>query len=154
MDILIKLIPFFDIPLSKSSKIVPEATTLRKMINLAKSEAEMILRKKRFNTLLDVVKGCFEQLLMPENTETMEADFLDCFFQSKQRAKLFVQTLARIVWEYNFINKMFIECYKRLSNLSSPNPAMNIPKSRDVMIFGGPYPLSKKGISLIKMSTS
>ena len=80
VDILIKLIPYFDIPLSKSSKIVPEATNLRKMINLAKSEAEMILRRKKLNTLLDVVKGYFELLLMPENTEKVELDFLDCFF--------------------------------------------------------------------------
>lgn len=49
--------------------MVPEATTLRKMINLAKSEGEMILRKKKLNTLLDVVKAYFELLLMPENTE-------------------------------------------------------------------------------------
>ncbi len=83
MDILIKLIPYFDIPLSKSSKIVPEATFLRKMINLAKSEGEMILRRKKLNTLLDVVKAYFEKLLLPENVEEVELDFLDCFFQSK-----------------------------------------------------------------------
>jgi hypothetical protein len=53
------------------------------MINLAKSEAEMILRRKKLNTLLDVVKAYFELLLMPENTEKVELDFLDCFFQSK-----------------------------------------------------------------------
>jgi hypothetical protein len=69
---------------------VPEATALRKMINLAKSEAEMIFRRKKLNTLLDVVKAYFELLLMPENTEKVELDFLDCFFQSKQRSKLFV----------------------------------------------------------------
>ena len=44
---------------------------------------------------------------------------------------------------------MFIEAYKKLSNLSSANPAMNIPKSREVMIFGGPYPLSSGQISAI-----
>lgn len=40
VDILIKLIPFFDVTMSKSSKIMPEATKLRKMLNIAKSEAE------------------------------------------------------------------------------------------------------------------
>jgi hypothetical protein len=44
---------------------------------------------------------------------------------------------------------MFIEAYKKLSNLSSANPAMNIPKSREVMIFGGPYSLSSGQISAI-----
>jgi hypothetical protein len=32
---------------------------------------------------------------------------------------------------------MFIETYKKLSNKSSANPAMNIPQCREVMIFGG-----------------
>jgi len=53
--------------MSKSSKVIAKAKDLRKMINLAKSEAEMIMRKKRFNTLIDVIKAYFEALLMPEN---------------------------------------------------------------------------------------
>lgn len=53
-----------------------------------------------------------------------------------------MQTIARIVWEYNFVNKMFIESYKKLSNLTSTNPIENIPSTREVMIFGGYYPLS------------
>lgn len=44
---------------------------------------------------------------------------------------------------------MFIETYKKLSNVCSANPAMNIPKSREVMIFGGPYPLSSGQITAI-----
>lgn len=119
------------------------------MVNIAKSEADMLMRKRRLNTLLDVVKAYFEKLLMPENLESVETEFIDCFFQSKQRTKLFVQTLARIVWEYNFVNKMFIEHYKRLSNLTSTNPIENIPKSREVMIFGGYYPLSSGQVSAI-----
>jgi hypothetical protein len=53
--------------MSKSSKVVPKVKELRKMINLAKSEAEMIMRKKRLTTLLDVIKAYFELLLFPEN---------------------------------------------------------------------------------------
>lgn len=68
--------------MSKSAKIVKEATELRKMLNIAKSEAEMIMRRKRLNTLLDVIKAYFERLLMPENLPDVEADFMDCFFQS------------------------------------------------------------------------
>lgn len=56
---------------------------LRKMINLAKSEADMIMRKKRLVTLLDIIKAYFEKLLMPENLTSVEDDFLDCFFMSK-----------------------------------------------------------------------
>jgi|LauGreDrversion4_2_1035121.scaffolds.fasta_scaffold51540_2 hypothetical protein len=60
------------------------------MLNIAKSEAEMILRNKRLNTLLDVIKAYFEKLLQPENQGDVELEFLDCFFQSKQRSRLFV----------------------------------------------------------------
>ena len=66
--------------MSKSSKVIPKVKDLRKMINIAKSEAEMILRKKRLVTLLDVIKAYFEQLLFPENQTAVEQDFLDCFF--------------------------------------------------------------------------
>jgi hypothetical protein len=50
------------------------------MINLAKSEADMIMRKKRLITLLDVIKAYFEKLILPENSADIELDFLDCFF--------------------------------------------------------------------------
>jgi hypothetical protein len=60
-----------------------------------------------------------------------------------------VQTIARIVWEYNFVNKMFIESYKKLSNLTSTNPIENIPYTREVMIFGGYYPLSAGQVTAI-----
>lgn len=79
---------------------------------------------------------------MPENQKEVEEDYADCFFLNKARAKSFVATLARIVWEYNYVNKMFIEHYSKLSNLSSKNPAVNIPPSKEILIFGGYYPLS------------
>jgi hypothetical protein len=50
------------------------------MINLAKSEADMIMRKKRLITLFDVIKAYFEKLLLPEKQAEVELDFLDCFF--------------------------------------------------------------------------
>jgi hypothetical protein len=53
--------------MSKSSKDIKEATVLRKMMNLAKSEAEMILRKKHLFTLIDAIKAYFDKLLLPEN---------------------------------------------------------------------------------------
>lgn len=42
VDILMKLIPYFDIPLASSKKTKPEANTLRKLLSLAKAEAQMI----------------------------------------------------------------------------------------------------------------
>lgn len=69
--------------MARSSKVTPQVAELRKMINLAKSEADMIMRKKRLVTLLDIIKAYFERLLMPENLTAVEDDFLDCFFMSK-----------------------------------------------------------------------
>ena len=92
------------------------------MLNIAKSEAEMILRRKRLYTLLEIIKAYFDLLLFPENIDLVETDFIECFFQSRTRARNFVQTLARIVWEYNYINKTFIEHCKKLSNVMNENP--------------------------------
>lgn len=86
---------------------------------------------------------------MPENIPEVESDLLECFYQSKLRTKGFVTTLARVVWEYNFVNKMFIEHYKKLSNLTSKDPMQHIPPNREVLIFGGYYPLSAGQISAI-----
>lgn len=66
--------------MAKSSKVIPEASNLRKLLNVAKSEAEMMMRRKKLFTLLDIVKNYFEKLLMPENIEEVEAEFLECFF--------------------------------------------------------------------------
>jgi hypothetical protein len=83
IDILIKLIPFFDIPMAKSSKVVPEASQLRKLLNIAKSEAEMLMKKHRLFTLLETIKKYFDLLLLPENLTQVEDELLECFFQSK-----------------------------------------------------------------------
>jgi len=109
----------------------------------------MIYRKKRLNTLLEAIKAYFEKLLMPENIGDVEADFLECFFLNKSRAKNFCATLARIVWEYNFVNKMFVQNYKKLASVSSKDPKQNIPASKDLMIFGGFYALSTAQIEAL-----
>lgn len=69
--------------MAKSSKIIPEATQLRKLLNIAKSEAEMLLKRHRLFTLLETIKKYFDLLLLPENLPDVEAELLDSFFQSK-----------------------------------------------------------------------
>ncbi len=55
VEILMKLIPYFDIPLALSKRIKPEANSLRKLLSLAKSEAEMIQRRLKHRTILDLI---------------------------------------------------------------------------------------------------
>jgi hypothetical protein len=113
-SVLIKLLPYFDIHLDKSEK---ESNEVRKMLGLAKSEAEMIFLRKKVRTLVDIMKIYFDKLLMPELNEEVEAEVLTCFYGNKEKAHQFVQTLNRIVWEYNFVNKLFVKYFKLLSDV-------------------------------------
>ena len=54
--------------------------------------------------------------------------------------------LTRIVWEYNFVNKMFVTQYRLLSNLN-PNEARRLPA--EILIFGGTYALSENQVKAI-----
>jgi len=132
VEILIKLLPYFDTQLEASSK---DSNELRKLLQLAKSEAEMIKRKKKVNSLLGIINLYFEKLLLPEMNDQVEMEFLSCFYNSQSKASIFVSTLNRIVWEYNFVNKLFVENYKALcSELATP--------PSEVLIFGGTFPFS------------
>ena len=42
VDILIKLLPYLEVPLHISSKVNKDSNILRKLLNIAKCEAEMI----------------------------------------------------------------------------------------------------------------
>ncbi len=48
-----------------SKKVKKEGNELRKILALAKSEAEMILRRKKLNTLIDIINQYFDVLLNP-----------------------------------------------------------------------------------------
>ena len=62
---MIKLIPYFDVPLSVSKKIKKEGNELRKILAIAKSEGEMILRRKKLNTLMEIIQQYFDILIVP-----------------------------------------------------------------------------------------
>ena len=52
--------------------------------------------------------------------------------------------LTRIVWEYNFVNKMFVTQFKLLSNLN-PTEGRRLPA--EILVFGGTYPLSENQVT-------
>lgn len=85
VEILIKLLPYFDVPLAQSGKVQKEANELRKLLGIAKSEAEMIQRRKGVNTLIDIIKLFFDKLLLPgeTNESAVEQEFLSCFYNSR-----------------------------------------------------------------------
>ena len=115
----------------------PEARQLRKLLGIAKSEADMIERQKQVTTLVQLIGIYFDRLVSPGFADQVVADLKLCFYNSESRAREFVTVLTRIVWEYNFVNKMFVTNYKILSSRVA-----NARGPAEVLIFGGTYPLS------------
>ena len=64
---------------------------------------------------------------------------LPCFFNNTPRAVAFVGVMNRLIWEYTFVNKMFITAYSLLSNLKKLSVS-EFPS--EILVFGGAYPLS------------
>ena len=77
----------------------------------------------------------------------MVNDLKLCFYNSEPRAREFVTVLTRIVWEYNFVNKMFVTQYKLLSSRSVSGELKRLPS--EVLLFGGTYPLSDNQVKAI-----
>ena len=89
----------------------------------------------------------FDSLLVPEASLALVEDILPCFFGQRDRAQVFVSTLHRLVWEYNFVNQTFVSQYRILhakDYLQGKSHPMN-----DVLIFGGSYSLSRGQIRSI-----
>ena len=76
----------------------------------------------------------FNSLLVPEATAALIEDLSPSFFGQRDRARVFITTMQRLVWEYNFVNQTFVQQYRMIHSKKPMN---------DVFIFGGSYPLSK-----------
>lgn len=148
IDILLKLLPFFDIPLNEKGKESPEAKNLRRLIGLAKTEADMLQKKKGITTLIQMIGAFFDRLVTPGFTGAVITDLKPCFFNSNERTAAFVSVLTRIVWEYNFVNKMFVTQYKILSNVNKKTVS-HLDFPQEVLIFGGTFALSVNQISAL-----
>ena len=68
----------------------------------------MIQRKKNVTTLIELIKIFFDRLVTPGYSSSVVQELVPCFYKSVQKATAFCSVLTRIVWEYNFINKMFV----------------------------------------------
>lgn len=96
-------------------------------------------------TLVQLIGLYFDRLVSPGFAEQVVQDLKLCFYNSQQRAHEFVSVLTRIVWEYNFVNKMFVTQYKLLS--SRAGPTRRLPS--EILLFGGTYPLSSNQVQAI-----
>lgn len=101
----------------------------------------MLQRRKGVTTLLQLIGIYFDRLVSPGFTDAVTKDLIPCFYNSEVKARDFVTVLTRIVWEYNFVNKMFVTQYKILSNVNASTMTQS-EFPQEVLIFGGTYPLS------------
>ena len=148
IDILLKLLPYFEVPLNEKRAETSESKDLRRLLGIAATEADMLQRKKGVTTLIQLIGIYFDKLVSPGFSDQVTKDLKPCFYNSEEKARDFVSVLTRIVWEYNFVNKMFVTHYKILSDINKSELNYKLfPK--EVLIFGGTYPLSANQVSAI-----
>ena len=107
----------------------------------------MIERQKGVTTLVQLIGIYFDRLVSPGFAEQVIADLKLCFYNSEARSREFVSVLTRIVWEYNFVNKMFVTNYKLLSSKVHQGQNRRLPA--EVLVFGGTYPLSPQQVKAL-----
>ena len=90
--------------LKKSEK----ANDMRQLLGVSISETQMIEKRLSCCTLISLIGKYFDKLVSPGFQDAVINDLVVCFFQKRQRAEEFVGVLTRIVWDYNFVNKMFV----------------------------------------------
>jgi len=91
--------------LKKSEK----ANDLRRLLGVSISETTMIHQRLNCTTLISLIGRYFDKLVSPGFQDAVTDDLVVCFFQKRQRAQDFVAVLTRVVWDYNFVNKMFVQ---------------------------------------------
>lgn len=82
VEVLIKLIPYFDVPLNSSGKVMPESKQVRRQLGIAKSEADMLFKRKGINNLFQLISVFFERLNQPGLVESVVKELLPCFFNN------------------------------------------------------------------------
>ncbi len=149
IDVLVRLMPLFNVTLNLKSNESADAKQLRKYLGISRTEADLIFKKKGAGTLTEIIGLYYDKLTLPGNASHVTRDLLPCFLSALQRATEFTNVLSRIIWEYNFANKMFFKHFGILSNLSRSDRVDPKDVPEEVLIFGGKYPMSVKQVSCI-----
>lgn len=64
----------------------------------------------------------FGSLVVPDTQEHLMKELEPCFYNQKERTRIFIATLHRLVWEYNFVNRTFVKQYRMLYEKRFLNP--------------------------------
>ena len=65
IDILLRLLPYFEVPMNAKQAEDGESRELRKLLGIAKSEADMMYRQKNITTLVQLIGVYFDRLVSP-----------------------------------------------------------------------------------------
>jgi len=79
----LKLLPYFDVPLDGKSE---KSKQIRMLLNMAKSEGDMITKIKSINTLTKLISIYFDRLSTPGFFDGVVADMTPCFYHSTQKS--------------------------------------------------------------------
>ena len=63
IDILLKLLPYFEVPLNEKRAETSESKDLRRLLGIAATEADMLQRKKGATTLIQLIGIYFDKLV-------------------------------------------------------------------------------------------
>lgn len=80
IDILLKLLPFFDVDLTVKSSDYPPAKQVRRLLGLAKSEADMLFKKLNINNLVGLITTFFQRLVRPGYQADLVKELMPCFY--------------------------------------------------------------------------
>ena len=82
VEILLKLLPYFDVAINQKGKEAPDSKQLRLLLGIAKPEADMIAKKKGINTLIQLINVYFDGLVTPSFADSIVRELTPCFFNS------------------------------------------------------------------------
>jgi len=148
IDVLVRLLPYYDTDLTLRNKENDDAKKLRALLAISRSEADNLFKRKGISTLHQLMNKYFDSLLVPDTQEYLIKDLEPCFYQQRERVRVFLSTLHRLVWEYNFVNQMFVKQYRMLHEKQFVDPDTGLT-IYDIFIFGGAYAFSRGQIRAI-----
>ena len=80
IDVLVKLLPFYDVDMTQRGKDNGEAQYLRRLLAISRSDAEMLQKHKQITTFHQLMNHYFDSLLVPDTQDHLINDLAPCFF--------------------------------------------------------------------------
>ena len=80
IDVLVKLLPFYDLDMTLKGKDSGDAQYLRRLLAISRSDAEMLQKHKQITTFHQLMNHYFDSLLVPDTQDHLVNDLAPCFF--------------------------------------------------------------------------